>query len=257
MHLKKGIIDFEPPPNMALQRNEHLRVLQPEPAFPARHVAANCRFAYRVVRVILSYSVPDPVSGVALLAWLVTVGLQDLVYEIAHQIELRSLAHRPFPLGGSAPFSASRTIRRCTLNFLATPTIVPTPCSYSRRTCSNNRTLAPLSNRRLLSGRSPREGYRSDAGGPNQSSENINSALSGDWKHGFMSPLFELTIRLDLECEPNRIQTPCGDFACRLSASKQFTDTRRTGRLERELSQSPPLAGLSTPTGVPTRSETR
>ena len=74
---------------------------------------------------------------------------------------------------------------------------------------------------------------------------------------GFMSPLFELTISLDLECKPNRIQTPCGDFARRLSVSKQFTDTTRTGRLKREFSQSPPLAGLSTPTGVPTRSETQ
>ena len=75
------------------------------------------------------------------------------------------------PSGGSALLTASRTIRRCTPNFLATPTIVPTPCSYSRRICSNNRTLAPLSNRCLLSGLTPAQGYRSDAGGPNLMSE--------------------------------------------------------------------------------------
>jgi hypothetical protein len=37
---------------------------------------------------------------------------------------------------GNALPIASRTIRRCTPNFLATPTIVPTPNSYSRRISS-------------------------------------------------------------------------------------------------------------------------
>jgi hypothetical protein len=41
---------------------------------------------------------------------------------------------------------ASRTIRRCTLSFLDTPAIVPTPNSYSRRICSNNSTFALQSN---------------------------------------------------------------------------------------------------------------
>src|SRR5205823_13021703 len=41
---------------------------------------------------------------------------------------------------------ASRTIRRCTFTFLATPAIVPTPNSYSRRISSNSSTLALQSN---------------------------------------------------------------------------------------------------------------
>src|SRR5436190_787168 len=45
---------------------------------------------------------------------------------------------------GIALASASRTIRRWTPNFLATPFIVPAPCSYSRRICSNNSTLSLL-----------------------------------------------------------------------------------------------------------------
>src|SRR5439155_9510698 len=41
---------------------------------------------------------------------------------------------------------ASRTMRRCTPSFLATPVIVPIPNSYSRRICSNSSTLALQSN---------------------------------------------------------------------------------------------------------------
>ena len=47
---------------------------------------------------------------------------------------------------GSALPIASRTIRRCTPSFLVTPTIVPTPNSYSRRISSNSSTLALQSN---------------------------------------------------------------------------------------------------------------
>src|SRR5262245_7275257 len=42
---------------------------------------------------------------------------------------------------GKALLTASRTMRRWTLNFLATPEIVPTPNSYSRRISSNSSTL--------------------------------------------------------------------------------------------------------------------
>ena len=42
-------------------------------------------------------------------------------------------------------FSASRTSRRCTPNFRATPWIVPIPNSYSRRISSNSSTFALLS----------------------------------------------------------------------------------------------------------------
>jgi hypothetical protein len=38
-----------------------------------------------------------------------------------------------FRFGGTSLFSAARTVRRCTLYFWATPLMVPTPCSYSRR----------------------------------------------------------------------------------------------------------------------------
>src|SRR4051794_16461474 len=51
-----------------------------------------------------------------------------------------------FRSGGTALAIASRTIRRCTPNFRATPFIVPTPCSYSRRICSNNSTFCLLFN---------------------------------------------------------------------------------------------------------------
>ena len=43
---------------------------------------------------------------------------------------------------GTASANASRTIRRCTPSFRATPFTVPTPCSYSRRIASNNSTVA-------------------------------------------------------------------------------------------------------------------
>src|SRR5271155_590696 len=47
---------------------------------------------------------------------------------------------------GNALLIASRTIRRCTPIFLATPAIVPIPNSYSRRICSYNSTFALQSN---------------------------------------------------------------------------------------------------------------
>src|ERR1022692_3584342 len=55
----------------------------------------------------------------------------------------RSVFFRGF--GNALPI-ASRTMRRCTPTFWATPAIVPTPNSYSRRICSNNSTLALQSN---------------------------------------------------------------------------------------------------------------
>src|SRR5437762_6378376 len=45
---------------------------------------------------------------------------------------------------GTALCTASRTSRRCTPNFRATPWIVPRPNSYSRRICSNSSTVAVL-----------------------------------------------------------------------------------------------------------------
>ncbi len=47
---------------------------------------------------------------------------------------------------GTAFRTASRTMRRCTPSFRATPITDPTPNSYSRRICSYNSTLALQSN---------------------------------------------------------------------------------------------------------------
>src|SRR5580704_15166471 len=68
----------------------------------------------------------------------------------------RSVFFRGF--GNALPI-ASRTIRRCTPNFCATPAIVPTPNSYSRRICSNNSTLALQSNESPLLRASPDSEY--------------------------------------------------------------------------------------------------
>ena len=46
----------------------------------------------------------------------------------------------------------SRTVRRWTLNFLATPAIVPMPNSYSLRICSNSSTFLLQSNELLRRG---------------------------------------------------------------------------------------------------------
>jgi len=51
-----------------------------------------------------------------------------------------------FRCAGTAFRTASRTMRRCTPNFRATPITDPTPNSYSRRICSYSSTLALQSN---------------------------------------------------------------------------------------------------------------
>src|SRR6267378_5570734 len=59
-------------------------------------------------------------------------------------------------------------------NFLAIPRIVPPPCSYSRRICSNSSTLALLSTRPPLGRLSPKRSTRYmvfSKVGPNQSIE--------------------------------------------------------------------------------------
>jgi hypothetical protein len=61
-------------------------------------------------------------------------------------------------LGKALP-TASRTIRRCTPNFLATPTIVPVPNSYSLRICSNSSTFDLQSNEFLRFGLRPKPEY--------------------------------------------------------------------------------------------------
>jgi hypothetical protein len=82
---------------------------------------------------------------------------------------INSTAILSFHLGRSAFFRglgtalpiASRTIRRCTPTFLATPAIVPIPNSYSRRICSNNSTFALQSNESPLFGLRPNQSTRS------------------------------------------------------------------------------------------------
>src|SRR5215470_5586160 len=73
-------------------------------------------------------------------------------------------------LGNALPI-ASRTMRRCTPSFLATPAIVPIPNSYSRRICSNNSTLALQSNESPPFGLRPNQSTRSSLGGPKQNAE--------------------------------------------------------------------------------------
>src|ERR1051326_9214374 len=80
---------------------------------------------------------------------------------------------------GTAFPNASRTIRRCTPSFLATPRIVPTPNSYSRRISSNSSTLALQSTAASAPGSRPQQSSRSlrwwakskDQSGPIQSIE--------------------------------------------------------------------------------------
>jgi transposase-like protein len=79
-----------------------------------------------------------------------------------------SVAGASFNRGRSAFFRAtgialpiaSRTIRRCTLSFFATPAIVPTPNSYSLRISSNSSTFAPQFNESPDSARSLNQSIR-------------------------------------------------------------------------------------------------
>ena len=66
--------------------------------------------------------------------------------QLAGEIRFQ-LRSRLVQCAGTALPIASRTIRRWTPNFRATPLIVPTPCSYSRRICSNSSTFLFLLSR--------------------------------------------------------------------------------------------------------------
>src|SRR5579875_4110805 len=61
---------------------------------------------------------------------------------------------------GTALPNASRTMHRCTPSFLATPRIVPTPNSYSRRISSNSSTLALQSTATSAPGCCPQQSSR-------------------------------------------------------------------------------------------------
>src|SRR5262245_32837432 len=74
---------------------------------------------------------------------------------------------------GNALLMASRTMRRWTLNFLATPEIVPTPNSYSRLISSNSSTLFLLFIEETSLGQilSKEALHPKGSGGPNQGAE--------------------------------------------------------------------------------------
>ena len=106
------------------------------------------------------HPLPDPVGGVSLLPRRLPIRLQDL--------HPRTLSPPPAS-SAAAPSScaalasalpiASRTIRRCTFSFFATPAIVPMPNSYSLRICSNSSTFALQSNEFLRFGLRPNQEY--------------------------------------------------------------------------------------------------
>ena len=87
----------------------------------------------------------DPPRRVPLLPRRPPIGLQDRVDEPDHRLQPWPGSWRRRLLRSArASFSASRTSRRCTPNFRATPWIVPIPNSYSRRISSNSSTVAFL-----------------------------------------------------------------------------------------------------------------
>ena len=94
-------------PRVAL-RDEHLRMLQAELTLAPSNVPAHRRFAYFVIRVALSQSIPDATRGVTLLAWFVSVGLEDRVDEIPDRAKLRALSWRPLT------FRRQRALNRIT-----------------------------------------------------------------------------------------------------------------------------------------------
>ena len=153
-------------------RHEDFPRQQPQGELPLLHVLAHRPLRDRAVRQLLAQPRPDPVRRVPLLARRLPIAFQDLVDERDRRLQLPARPFRSSCAGfGNALPIASRTIRRCTLSFLATPAIVPTPNSYSRRISSNSSTLA------LQSNGLPRSGYARFRvpvrcqGGPNQTAE--------------------------------------------------------------------------------------
>src|SRR5688572_9634579 len=96
--------------------------------------------------------------------------------------------------GGSALFTAWRTRRRWTPNFRATPLIVPTPNSYSRRNCSNSSTFVLLSTPPLpLVQR--KDGTPREKGGPNSVSKVGRHPIANSG-----------SVEMDLAGLPNRLE---------------------------------------------------
>jgi hypothetical protein len=106
--------------------------------------------------------------------WRLAVRFQKRIHEGHRRFQLRSPSHRCLSFYRNRTEHRLTHMRRCIPNFLAIPRIVPSPCSYSRRICSNSSTLALLSTRPPLGRLSPKRSTRYMAfskGGPNQSIE--------------------------------------------------------------------------------------
>lgn len=112
--------------------------------FTALHVAPYRRLRHIRFRFLLTDPLPDPVRRVPLLPR----RFSDSKIPSMKSATAPSFGFRRsgvFRSGGIALAYACRAIRRCTRNFFATPWIVPAPCAYSRRICSNSSTFAFLS----------------------------------------------------------------------------------------------------------------
>ena len=144
---------------------------QPQCYFPVVHVLANRPLRDLALGQLVLHPRPDPVRRVPLFTRHFPVGFQDRIDELDCRLSFHRGRSGFFRGLGSALPIASRTIRRCTLSFLATPTIVPIPNSYSRRICANNSTLALQSNESPPFGQRPNQSTRSLDGGPKQTAE--------------------------------------------------------------------------------------
>src|SRR5262249_36583572 len=68
-------------------------------SFTFAHVLPNGCFSYCLIRLLSQYPAPDPMRGVALLAWRRTIGFQDSVDEWNQRPEHRLFAFGPLTLG--------------------------------------------------------------------------------------------------------------------------------------------------------------
>src|SRR6516225_7803610 len=88
--------------------------------------------------------------GVPLLSGSLLVRLQNRIDESHRRFQLRPLSYRCLALYRNSAEHRLTHHAPMNPNFLAIPRIVPPPCSYSRRICSNSSTLALLSTRSSL-----------------------------------------------------------------------------------------------------------
>ncbi len=123
-------------------RNASLAHYKSQCDLPVVHVLANGPLGDLTLSKLMLHPHPDAMCCVALLAraFRSPSRIASINFTAAFSFHLgRSVFFRGL---GNALLIASRTIRRCTPSFLATPAIVPIPNSYSRRICSYNSTFA-------------------------------------------------------------------------------------------------------------------